>query len=144
MVEESEKPSAYHRLMRILFYPLYRKLSIWKTLRFNFHYFPLKMAIRLPVFIHWGVRLKSMKGCIDLNFPAIRPGSVRIGKASYGFQTRYHPTIWEQLGGTVIFGNGTRIGKGTFISVGRFGLLRFGNQVKMGGNDNIICKKSIF
>jgi acetyltransferase-like isoleucine patch superfamily enzyme len=143
MVEASEKPSGFSRLVRTLLYPLLKKLSIWKTIRFNVHYFPLKVAVRLPVFVYWGVRLQRMKGSIELDFHHIRPGSVQIGKESYGFQTRYHQTIWEQLGGTVIFGESVRIGKGTFITIGRFGLVRFGNHVIMGGNDKVICKKSI-
>lgn len=130
-------------MVKTLYYSLKQKLSIWKTLRFNFHYFPLKEAIRIPVYIYRGVRLKSMKGCIDLDFPDIRTGSIRIGKEYYGFQNRHHQTIWEQLGGTVIFGNRITIGKGTFITIGRFGTLRFGNRLIIGGNDKIICKKLI-
>lgn len=38
------------------------QLSILKTLRFNFYYFPLKQAIVFPIFIYKGVELYRMRG----------------------------------------------------------------------------------
>jgi acetyltransferase-like isoleucine patch superfamily enzyme len=143
VVEESPKRSALNWVIRALFYPFTHHLSLWRTLRFNFRYFPVIVAVKLPVFLFRGVRLKQMKGNVLFGFPNLKPGCVRIGGESYGFQTRYHQTIWEQLGGTVIFGKDTRIGKGTLISVGLNGKLRLGNHVNLGGNDRVVCKKSI-
>jgi hypothetical protein len=37
-------------------------LGLPKTLIFNFHYFPFKIAIRLPVLLTHKVRLKKIKG----------------------------------------------------------------------------------
>ncbi len=131
------------RVVRIILYPFINHFSIVKTLFFNFHYFPFKIAIRIPVFLYRGVRLKSTKGRIELNFSPIEPGLVRIGKATYGFQSKQHVTIWEQLGGTVVFGRCVHIGKGTFFSIGKNAKLEFEQKVGFGGNDKIICRKSI-
>lgn len=138
-----KKRTPLQKIARTLHYPFTQRLSLIRSLYFNLNYFPFKMAIRLPVFIYRGVRLKSMKGRIHLNFQKIEPGSIRIGKHNYGFHTRYHQTIWEQKGGTVILGQDTRFAKGTFISVGKNACLKIGNNVNLGGNDKIICNQFI-
>ncbi len=140
---KTPQESVSKRIFNALFYPLTHRISVIRTVFFNLNYFPISVAVKFPVFIYRGVRLKCTKGCIELNIQTIKPGCIRIGKASYGFQTRQHPTIWEQKGGTVIFGKEINIGKGTFISVGRFGMLRFGNYIGFGGNMKMICNKSI-
>ena len=139
MTRETNK----YNFFRILFYPLTHRLSILRTLYFNMNYFPLRIALRFPVFIHRGVRFVSARGKVELNFSQIRAGSVRIGKQRYGFHTKYDCTIWEQLGGTVVFGSDVVIGKGTFFSIGRNAMLRFGDNASIGGNVKIICRKSI-
>jgi hypothetical protein len=131
------------RVLRIILYPFLNHLSIFKTLYFNFHYFPFRDAIRLPVFLYKGVKLKSTKGTIELDFSPIEPGRVQIGKAKYGFQTKHDHTIWEQGGGTVVFGQGVSFGRGTFFSMSENSALKFEKNVAFGGNDKIICKKSI-
>ena len=127
----------------ILLYPFVYKISIVKTIYFNLHYFPIKVAIRIPVILHTGVKLKKLKGAIELNCKRIKPGLVHMGKSVYGFHTRCHHTIWEQKGGKVTFGEDVSLGRGTFVSVGYNGNLTFGDKVKFGGNSKIICRKSI-
>jgi acetyltransferase-like isoleucine patch superfamily enzyme len=131
------------KVLRALFYPLTHRLSLIRSLYFNFTYFPFRVAIQLPVFVYRGVRFNSTRGKIFLDFRKIEPGCIRIGKKSYGFHSRYHRTIWEHNGGVILFGQQVKIGKGTFISVGANGFLRFGNYVKLGGNDMVICNRSI-
>ena len=127
----------------ILLYPFVYKIAVLKTLYFNLHYFPVKVALRLPVLLHRGVKLKALKGSIELKCDKIKPGLVHIGRTVYGFHTRFHQTIWEQKGGKVIFGEDVSLGRGTFVSLGYNGFLSFGNNVRFGGNAKIICRKSI-
>jgi len=126
-----------------LTYPFKYHISVIKTLHFNLNYFPLRIAARLPVIIYRGVRFESMKGRVELDFSPVRAGAVQIGKKRYGFHTKHHTTIWEQRGGTVIFGNKILIGKGTFLMTGEDAVLRFGHDVGFGGNDRVICRKSV-
>ncbi|MGW8314788.1 MAG: hypothetical protein ACWGNV_04240 [Bacteroidales bacterium] len=140
---DKKQRTPFQKLVRALHYPLTQRLSLIRSLYFNLNYFPFKVAIKLPVFIYRGVKLKKMNGRIHLNFEQIEPGSIRIGKYNYGFHSRQHQTIWEQKGGTVIFGKEIRMGKGTFISVGKNACLKFGNTVNLGGNDKIICNQFI-
>jgi len=137
------RESTKRRLSRILSNPLKYPVSIIKTLYFNLNYFPLRIAVRCPVIIYRGVRLESMRGRVELAFSPVKPGNVQIGKRRYGFQTKHHTTIWEQRGGTVIFGKDILIGKGTFIMTGEHAVLKFGRHVNFGGNDKVICRKSI-
>ncbi len=131
------------RIFILILYPLSHRISIIKTLYFNFYYFPIKVALRFPVILHYGVKLKKMKGTVELDCDRIKPGMVRLGRTYYGFHTRHHHTIWEQKGGKVIFGSNICLGRGTFISVGYRGNLTFGDSVVFGGNSKIICWKSI-
>lgn len=137
------KRTPIQKIARALHYPFTQRLSLIRSLYFNLNYFPFKVAVRLPVFIYRGVSLKKMNGRIHLNFEQLKPGSVRIGKYNYGFHSRHDSTIWEQKGGTVIFGRDISVGKGTFISVGKNACMKIGNNVNMGGNDKIICNQFV-
>lgn len=59
-------------------------------LRFNFHYFPLSQAVKLPVFLNHA-HLHVLKGTVKINADRIRPGMIRLGypwtcmKQSQGF-----------------------------------------------------------
>lgn len=127
----------------MLIYLLKYNVSVVKTLYFNLNYFPLKIAARFPVVIYRGTRLKSLKGKVELDFFPVKPGAVQIGRKRYGFHTRHHVTVWEQQGGTVIFGKNIVIGKGTFFMIGEHANLKFGHDISFGGNDKLICKKSV-
>ena len=119
------------------------KLSILKTVYFNVHYFSFSIAIKFPVFIFKSVKLKKTKGQIVIDSNFIKPGIIHIGKKVYGFQGKHDYTIWEQQGGIIILGTGVKIGKGTFISVGKNAELKIEQNTGFGGNDRIICWKSI-
>ena len=49
--------------MKISFFiELLRKVSIFKTIVFNVHYFPLKVAVRFPAIIYRRTKLANMGG----------------------------------------------------------------------------------
>ena len=48
-----------------------------KTILFNFTYFPLKVAIKFPVFVSHRVFLLNLKGKVKLG--VVRTGVIRIG-----------------------------------------------------------------
>lgn len=118
-------------------------IAIWKTVFFNFHYFSFSTAIKFPVILYKGVRLKKTRGKIIIESTPVRTGMVRIGMKTYGFHTRKDTTIWELYNGTVIFENYVLIGKGTFIHVGKNAVLKLEQHTGFGGNDRIICDKSV-
>ncbi|MBR1667157.1 MAG: acyltransferase [Bacteroidaceae bacterium] len=121
---------------------LFWKVDLWKTLYFNFHYFPFKTAIRVPVFIYWQSELYKMKGQIVIDAP-IRTGMVRFGPHGLGTQDLlFSRTMWAVAGTLVVKGK-VYIGRGTKISIGKDARLTLGRDFKITGNTEIICQKEI-
>jgi carbonic anhydrase/acetyltransferase-like protein (isoleucine patch superfamily) len=133
----------FKKNLRSLVLLLKNGFSLWRTLYFNFHYFPFQTAIRLPVILYKSVRFKRLKGQIIIDCPTIKTGMIHLGRETYGFQWKRDHTIWEQQGGTVILGKGVSIGQGTFIGLGKNAVLKMEQYAKLGGNDKIICGDSI-
>lgn len=119
-----------------------KQINPWKTIYFNLHYFPLKIALRLPFFIYWRTDLHKMKGRIVIDAP-LSTGLVKIGPHGLGTQDRkYSRTIWEVHGCLIVQGK-TNIGRGSKICIGKEGTLKFGRQLFISGNSDIICQKEI-
>lgn len=122
-----------HDFFNILF-------SIPKTLRFNLHYFPLKTALKLPVFVSHRTFLRELHGMVNLPSQT-RTAMVRIGFGDVGHYDRKRSrTIW-QVSGSVTFGGTTGIGHGSKVSVR--GKLTFGNDFNMTAESTIVCAKEI-
>ena len=84
-------------------------VNLIKTLYFNFHYFPVKIAIKLPVFIYWKTDLFKMGGSIQLE--NIRTGMVKLGPHYLGIKDyMYSRTMWD-VSGKVIFCGRANIGQ---------------------------------
>ena len=50
------------------------KLSLWRTVYFNFRTMPFSMAIKLPVFIYGKVRLWGLNGEVSFENTFIKRG----------------------------------------------------------------------
>lgn len=123
-------------------FKLLKKVNIWKTIYFNFHYFPFKTAIRMPFFIYNRSELFKMNGKIIFDTP-IKPGIVKFGSHGLGTQDLlYSRTMWEVMGTLIIKGNAD-IGRGSKISVGKDAILTLGKDFMITGNSEIICQKEI-
>lgn len=122
---------------------LKNNISIWKTLYFNFHYLTFSNAIKLPFIVHKGVKFNKTRGQVIFECQPLKTGMIHIGNKSYGFSRRHDHTIWEQFEGSAIFEGSVNFGKGTFIHIGKDAVLRIGKNTGFGGNDKIICDKSI-
>ena len=121
---------------------LLKKVNLWKTIYFNFHYFPFKMAIRMPVFIYWRSVLFKMKGNIIIDAP-VSTGMVKFGLHGLGTQDLlYSRTMWEVFGTLCIKGKAS-IGRGSIISIGKEAKLTIGKNFIITGNSEIICQKEI-
>lgn len=121
---------------------LLKKVNLWKTLYFNFHYFPFKTAIRIPVFIYWRSELYKMKGKIVIDAP-VSTGMIKFGSHGLGTQDLlYSRTMWEVSGTLVVKGN-VNIGRGSKISIGKNATLTLGEHFMITGNSEIICHKGI-
>lgn len=119
-----------------------KSVNPWKTIIFNFHYFPFRVAVKLPFFIYWRSDLYIMKGSISINAP-ITTGMVKFGVHSLGTRdTFYSRTMWD-VSGTLIIGGIANIGRGTKISIGKDGILNLGDNFTITGDSEIICQHNV-
>ena len=115
-------------------------LSLPKTLRFNLHYFPLKTALRLPVFVSHRTFLRELHGKIMLP-ENVNTAMIKIGFGDVGHYDRKRSrSIW-QVSGTVAFGGKASIGHGSKLSVR--GNLTLGADFNMTAESTIVCAHQI-
>ena len=114
--------------------------SLPKTLRFNFHYFPFKMALKLPVVVSRRTYLRELHGKVELP-EKVERAMVKIGFGDVGHYDRKRSRgIW-QVSGTVSFGGKASIGHGSKLSIR--GHLSFGADFNMTAESTIVCAKEI-
>lgn len=114
--------------------------SFPKTLRFNLRYFPLKTALKLPVFVSRRTCLREMNGKITLP-EKVETAMVRIGFGDVGHYDRKRSrSIW-QVSGAVNFNGRTCIGHGSKLSVR--GELTFGSDFDITAESTIVCADKI-
>ena len=61
--------------------------SIPKTLRFNFHYFPFKTALKLPVVVSHRTYLRELHGKVELP-EKVETAMIKIGFGDVGHYDR--------------------------------------------------------
>ena len=114
--------------------------GIPKTILFNFHYLPLKEAIKLPILVSHRVWLMEMGGKVDIH-PPVRFGMIKIGFGQIGiFDQQRSRSIW-QVTGKVVYKGKANLGHGTKISVD--GVLILGNKFAITAESSILCAKEI-
>ncbi len=114
--------------------------SIPKTLRFNFHYFPMKIAIKLPVFISKKTYIRELGGRVHLP-ENISTAMIRIGFGDVGhYDRKRNRGIW-QVSGDIFFYGKTTIGHGSKLSIR--GELHLGENFNITAESTIICAEKI-
>ena len=109
--------------------------SLPKTLHFNFHYFPFKTAVKLPVIVSHRTYLRELHGKVELP-EKVEKAMVKIGFGDVGhFDRKRSRGIW-QVSGTVSFGGKASIGHGSKLSVR--GDLKLGAGFNMTAEDVLV------
>ncbi len=116
-------------------------LGLPKTILFNLWYFPLKHAIRLPVYVSHRVWLMELSGKVKIS--DIRTGAIKIGFGDIGiFDQHRSRTIWQvSETGIVEFKGKAHIGHGSKLSV--FGKLTIGKNYSMSAESSIVAHENI-
>lgn len=120
------------------FRSLYR-LSIWKTLLFNYKYFSWKGLCRLPVWVSRNFILHTLKGNVTLD--DMQAGMIRLGFNEVGiFDRKYDRGIWENTGqihfkGRAVLGHGSKLSN--------TGNITFGNNFAITAKSEIVCAKEM-
>jgi acetyltransferase-like isoleucine patch superfamily enzyme len=97
------------------------------TIYFNFHYLPWKQAIYLPIYLFKPHLLKCEgKVILKIGEGKIRRAMIRLGE----FNVSLYPNngITFENSGTIVFKGKCSIGNDSYISVGKSGVLTFGND----------------
>ncbi|WP_321330197.1 hypothetical protein [uncultured Ilyobacter sp.] len=114
-------------------------LGIPKTIYFNFKYFKIKDAIKLPVIVSHKVKFDNLSGKIELK--KIKPAIVRIGFGTVeNYDFKYSRTVLD-IQGKIIFNGKAKIGYGSRLSVQ--GILEIGDKFQISAESTIICRKSV-
>lgn len=116
--------------------------SLLKTLYLNFHYLPLKQAIKFPVLVSKNFCLKINGGSV------IVPSEVKYGKIRLGYGTvdifdrKRSRGIWK-LQGKLVFAGKANIGHGVKIVVAKDAVLQFGENINITAESQILVEKNI-
>lgn len=118
-----------------------KKLNL-KTIIFNFRYFPLKTAIKLPVLIGSKVFLHKMQGSITFDCP-VETAMIRIGYGQVAISDfKRTRSIWD-VRGDIVFKGKAFIAHGCKIVVGECGEIVFGADFTTSAEVSIISEKRI-
>lgn len=102
------------------FKKIWRNRSVFRSLLFsiyfNFHYLPLRQAIKLPILLY-KPHLMSLKGKIIINCDNLKTGMIRLGFRMCGIYPNSGIT-WENIGGIVTFKGRCKIGNDSYLSFG--------------------------
>lgn len=112
------------------------------TLYFNFVFFPIRQAIKFPVFVYGWPKLFSQYGrmeCID----KCKTGMVRLNVTIPGGPQYAAGNSQLNIWGKVIFRGTCEIGSGNKINVGENGLLDLGDGTKITSFCNVTAYSKI-
>lgn len=118
------------------------RISIWKSLFFNFYMLPFSKAIRFPIVVSRNTYFYNLSGKISI------PGDVKFGMIRFGFMGE-DTNVWKNdrvlinIAGSIIFRGDVRFGVGFSLRVEKKGLLQMGNNILLNYNTKIICYDSI-
>lgn len=117
-------------------------VDFFRTYYLNLHYFPIKQALLLPIFIYHNTLFTSMNGKIIIE-SLLSTGIFHFGRLCLGIQDiKYSRSIWDVAGTIVIKGDVT-FGRGSKLSIGQDAYFEVGNNVAASGMSEFICHKQI-
>lgn len=115
-------------------------ISIPKTIYFNLKYLKLYQAIKLPIFVSYKTKFKTLKGSIEVPSNA-NLGTIKIGFGDVGIFDKQKRRTYLQITGKIRFKGKANIGHGSSISVS--GLLDIEDNFNITAESKIICTKEI-
>jgi len=104
------------------------KINWIKSLYFNFHYLPIKQAVKLPIIL-FKPKLLKCRGVVVIESDSIKTGMIQLGE----YLVSLYPNkgiVWENHGGKIIFNGNCIVGNSSAISIGNQGCGFFGNNFR--------------
>lgn len=115
--------------------------SLPQSIYFNFHYLPLKQAVKIPILLY-KPKLLRLGGKVKISADNIVFGMVRLGFRTCSVYANNGIT-WENNGGTVVFDGTCNIGNDSYLSFGEKTKVFFGNDFKNTAGLKLISYKGI-
>ena len=110
------------KLKRIL------KINWIYSLYFNFHYLPVKQAIKFPIIL-FKPHLLNCRGEVVIESDTIKTGMIQFGVHLVSLYPN-KGIVWENNGGKMIFKGSCIIGNSSALSVGEKGICIIGNNFR--------------
>lgn len=115
-------------------------LSILPSFIFCLRVLPFSQALKLPILLH-NPKLYSVKGVFIINTNCVKFGMIKLG---FNLVPLYKDTgIMIQNDGRIEFNGNCNIGSGSSLSVGKSGVLSFGEFFGASANFRLACIDSI-
>lgn len=114
--------------------------SIFYSIYFNFHYLPLRQAVKLPILLN-KPKLIALKGNIKISAP-VKFGMIQLGRRGVCIYPNTGVT-WENRGGTVVFEGRAYFGNDTYLSIGPMAQVKFGDMVTGSAGMKFVCVKRV-
>ncbi len=126
----------FSQIIRIFFK---KEVNPIKTIYFNFHYFPFRTALLLPVHVFKCTKLEVLSGKIVLDSKPW-PGMIQLGRHYLGIKDpKYSRTIW-QVSGTLVVKGYACFGRGSKVSIGSNAIFSIGDKFMITGMSELICQ----
>ena len=120
---------------------LYCKINWFKSLYFNFKYFPPAIACKLPVLFYGKVHFGTLKGSITL------PQKVHMGMIGFGqpyeLVTRARGIAQIHIEGRLVFEGYVQFGLDYLLHLGPDAALTMGHMSSVASNSKVICHQEI-
>lgn len=117
-------------------------LNVLKTLYINFRYLPVLKAMKFPIYVYSGVRVRMNSGKIVFK-SEIKSGMLKVGLPNYGAACKRVNTIFNNQGVIVVCGANIRIANGVELNIQSTGVLQLGSNVLIGECTRVVCANNI-
>lgn len=119
------------------------EVGLINTLRLNFYYYPIKLALQFPIIASRHLRIRSLRGKITHLRPTT--ASVILGFDTIGiFDNKKSRSIWQvSQDAEIIIKDKMSFGNGFKLCISGGGKLLIGSRLSMTGQSTIICRKEI-
>ena len=115
------------------------RLSLLRTLYFNFRVLPFKQALKLPVYIYGKVHFPLLAGSVEICDNIIRKGMVKIGRQDPFAVDSSSSFVSIAPMGKIIFKGPANISTNSALRVFNDGVLTIGRCVLFGSGVKAIC-----
>lgn len=116
-------------------------INWYQTIKINGRVFPLSTAVKMPIIVYKGFRIKECKGSIIINAP-VTSAMIGFGQP-YEIFTRSKKSGEATINGTIIFNGSVQFGVDTKLYVLENAKITFGDINSFATGTQIICFKEI-